>query len=149
MKGPKSCLEKEIPALHKPQIPERRGGKGVKAQKMPQSLPQPQLLVSYQPWGVEWSQSITALVRGDFRGSEQDSRQPLSSLEVSSAFSSPPCPVPAPPCPDMFDKTRSGRIDVYGFSALLRFIQQWRSLFQQYDRDQSGSISFSELQQGG
>ncbi|NXA69965.1 PEF1 protein, partial [Mohoua ochrocephala] len=50
---------------------------------------------------------------------------------------------------NMFDKTRSGRIDVYGFSALLRFIQQWRSLFQQYDRDQSGSISFSELQQGG
>ncbi|NXF81724.1 PEF1 protein, partial [Sclerurus mexicanus] len=48
---------------------------------------------------------------------------------------------------NMFDKTRSGRIDVYGFSALLRFIQQWKSLFQQYDRDQSGSISFSELQQ--
>ncbi|NXU77364.1 PEF1 protein, partial [Oreotrochilus melanogaster] len=49
--------------------------------------------------------------------------------------------------PDMFDKTRSGRIDVYGFSALLQFIQQWRNLFQQYDRDQSGSISFHELQQ--
>ncbi|XP_065506487.1 peflin [Caloenas nicobarica] len=48
---------------------------------------------------------------------------------------------------NMFDKTRSGRIDVYGFSALLRFIQQWKNLFQQYDRDQSGSISFSELQQ--
>ncbi|XP_029818866.1 peflin [Manacus vitellinus] len=48
---------------------------------------------------------------------------------------------------NMFDKTRSGRIDVYGFSALLRFIQQWKSLFQQYDRDQSGSISFTELQQ--
>lgn len=51
--------------------------------------------------------------------------------------------------PDMFDRTRSGRIDVYGFAALLRFIQQWKNLFQQYDRDQSGSISFSELQQGG
>ncbi|NWH69013.1 PEF1 protein, partial [Geococcyx californianus] len=48
---------------------------------------------------------------------------------------------------NMFDNTRSGRIDVYGFSALLRFIQQWRNLFQQYDRDQSGSISFNELQQ--
>ncbi|KFU91816.1 Peflin, partial [Chaetura pelagica] len=48
---------------------------------------------------------------------------------------------------NMFDRTRSGRIDVYGFSALLHFIQQWRNLFQQYDRDQSGSISFSELQQ--
>ncbi|NXN26049.1 PEF1 protein, partial [Nycticryphes semicollaris] len=48
---------------------------------------------------------------------------------------------------NMFDKTRSGRIDVYGFSALMRFIQQWKNLFQQYDRDQSGSISFNELQQ--
>ncbi|XP_008936470.1 PREDICTED: peflin, partial [Merops nubicus] len=47
----------------------------------------------------------------------------------------------------MFDKTRSGRIDVYGFSALLRFIQQWKNLFQQYDRDQLGCISFNELQQ--
>ncbi|NXL93311.1 PEF1 protein, partial [Alectura lathami] len=46
-----------------------------------------------------------------------------------------------------FDRSRSGRMDVYGFSALLRFIRQWKSLFQQYDRDQSGSISFHELQQ--
>lgn len=70
----------------------------------------------------------------------------LSSLEVSAAFPLLPALLS---CPDTFDKTRLGRIDVYGFSALLRFIQQWRSLFQQYDRDQSGSISFSELQQGG
>ncbi|KAF6110637.1 penta-EF-hand domain containing 1 [Phyllostomus discolor] len=48
---------------------------------------------------------------------------------------------------NMFDKTRSGRIDVYGFSALWKFIQQWKNLFQQYDRDRSGSISYTELQQ--
>lgn len=48
----------------------------------------------------------------------------------------------------MFDKTKSGRIDVYGFSALWKFIQQWKNLFQQYDRDCSGSISCTELQQG-
>lgn len=48
----------------------------------------------------------------------------------------------------MFDKTKSGRIDVYGFSALWKFIQQWKNLFQQYDRDRSGSISYAELQQG-
>ncbi|KAB0407589.1 hypothetical protein E2I00_009881, partial [Balaenoptera physalus] len=51
------------------------------------------------------------------------------------------------PPPDMFDKTKSGRIDVYGFSALWKFIQQWKNLFQQYDRDRSGSISYTELQQ--
>lgn len=55
---------------------------------------------------------------------------------------------PFPPHQDMFDKTKSGRIDVYGFSALWKFIQQWKNLFQQYDRDRSGSISYTELQQG-
>lgn len=57
--------------------------------------------------------------------------------------------LPSFPSPqDMFDKTKSGRIDVYGFSALWKFIQQWKNLFQQYDRDHSGSISYTELQQG-
>nr|XP_019946517.1 PREDICTED: peflin [Paralichthys olivaceus] len=48
---------------------------------------------------------------------------------------------------NMFDKTRSGRIDLLGFSALWDFMQRWRALFQQYDRDRSGSISGTELQQ--
>ncbi|KAM8975211.1 peflin isoform 2-T2 [Pelodytes ibericus] len=48
---------------------------------------------------------------------------------------------------NMFDKTGSGRIDLFGFSALWRFIQQWRNLFQQYDRDRSGSINHGELHQ--
>lgn len=49
---------------------------------------------------------------------------------------------------DMFDKTRTGRIDLFGFSALWEFMQRWRALFQQYDRDHSGSIGAAELQQG-
>ncbi|NWJ05996.1 PEF1 protein, partial [Crypturellus undulatus] len=60
-----------------------------------------------------------------------------------SAFSADTCALML----NLFDQSGSGRMDVYGFSALLRFIQQWRSLFQQYDRDQSGSISVEELQQ--
>ncbi|XP_064408347.1 peflin isoform X2 [Latimeria chalumnae] len=48
---------------------------------------------------------------------------------------------------DMFDKNRSGKIDVFGFSALWRFIQQWKSLFQQFDRDRSGTMNCSELHQ--
>ncbi|XP_029298313.1 peflin [Cottoperca gobio] len=48
---------------------------------------------------------------------------------------------------NMFDKTRSGRMDVFGFSALWEFMQRWRALFQQYDRDRSGLISGTELHQ--
>ncbi|XP_060948586.1 peflin [Limanda limanda] len=48
---------------------------------------------------------------------------------------------------NMFDKTRTGRIDLFGFSALWEFMQRWRALFQQYDRDRSGSISGTELHQ--
>lgn len=49
---------------------------------------------------------------------------------------------------DMFDKTRSGQIDLFGFSALWDFMQRWRALFQQFDRDRSGTINGTELQQG-
>ncbi|XP_004547856.1 peflin [Maylandia zebra] len=48
---------------------------------------------------------------------------------------------------NMFDKTRSGRMDLFGFSALWDFMQRWRAMFQQYDRDRSGCISGMELQQ--
>ncbi|XP_017549658.1 peflin [Pygocentrus nattereri] len=48
---------------------------------------------------------------------------------------------------NMFDKTKSGRMDVFGFSALWMFLQQWRALFNQFDRDRSGSINSSEMHQ--
>ncbi|KAJ8387482.1 hypothetical protein AAFF_G00155830 [Aldrovandia affinis] len=48
---------------------------------------------------------------------------------------------------NMFDNTKSGRMDIVGFSELWVFMQQWRALFQQFDRDHSGCISGNELQQ--
>lgn len=48
---------------------------------------------------------------------------------------------------NMFDKTRTGRMDLFAFSALWEYMQQWRALFQQYDRDRSGCISGMELHQ--
>ncbi|XP_041069689.1 peflin isoform X2 [Carcharodon carcharias] len=48
---------------------------------------------------------------------------------------------------NMFDKTKIGKIDLYGFSALWGFLQQWRNMFQQFDRDRSGAINPQELQQ--
>ncbi|KAG8588128.1 hypothetical protein GDO81_005879 [Engystomops pustulosus] len=49
--------------------------------------------------------------------------------------------------PDMFDRSQSGRIDVFGFSALWTYLQQWKNMFQQFDRDRSGCINQGELHQ--
>ncbi|XP_077152168.1 peflin [Ranitomeya variabilis] len=48
---------------------------------------------------------------------------------------------------NMFDRSNSGRIDVFGFSALWAYLQQWKNMFQQFDRDRSGSINQGELHQ--
>ncbi|XP_069751661.1 peflin isoform X2 [Narcine bancroftii] len=48
---------------------------------------------------------------------------------------------------NMFDQSKIGKIDLYGFSALWKFLQQWRIMFQQFDRDRSGTINPQELQQ--
>ncbi|XP_028674498.1 peflin [Erpetoichthys calabaricus] len=48
---------------------------------------------------------------------------------------------------NIFDRSHSGRIDLFGFSELWRSLQQWKAMFQQFDRDRSGNISGSELHQ--
>ncbi|XP_078279094.1 peflin [Rhinoraja longicauda] len=48
---------------------------------------------------------------------------------------------------NMFDQGKIGKIDLIGFSGLWRFLQQWRTMFQQFDRDRSGTINPQELQQ--
>ncbi|XP_041932138.1 peflin isoform X2 [Alosa sapidissima] len=48
---------------------------------------------------------------------------------------------------NMFDRSRSGRMDLMGFSALWTYLQQWKGLFQQFDRDRSGSINSNEMHQ--
>ncbi|XP_056596750.1 peflin [Triplophysa dalaica] len=48
---------------------------------------------------------------------------------------------------NMFDKTKTGRVDIYGFSEMWTFLQQRRAMFQQFDRDRSGSINSNEMHQ--
>ncbi|NXN42889.1 PEF1 protein, partial [Rhinoptilus africanus] len=125
-------------------------GGGPYGQPGPYGGPQPgpyggAALNSLAPPGVDpetfsWFQSVDADGSGYI--SVKELKQALVNSNWS-AFNDETCLLMI----NMFDKTRSGRIDVYGFSALMRFIQQWKNLFQQYDRDQSGSISFNELQQ--
>lgn len=46
----------------------------------------------------------------------------------------------------MFDKDQSGTINFTEFSNLWTYIQQWKGVFDRYDRDRSGAIEFMELQ---
>lgn len=48
----------------------------------------------------------------------------------------------------MFDKDRSGHINLEEFDKLYTYINQWLAVFKTYDRDQSGNIDEQELFQG-
>jgi Ca2+-binding EF-hand superfamily protein len=48
----------------------------------------------------------------------------------------------------MYDKNASGSIDVNEFQELFSAINQWKGVFQGYDKDKSGSIEQPELTQG-
>jgi len=48
---------------------------------------------------------------------------------------------------DMFDRDRTGQINLQEFSSLFNYINQWKSLFESIDKDRSGFIEHSELTQ--
>lgn len=50
--------------------------------------------------------------------------------------------------PGMFDKDKSGTIDINEFQQLYNYVNQWLGTFRSYDRDQSGHIEEPELAQG-
>ncbi|XP_034252987.1 peflin isoform X8 [Thrips palmi] len=47
----------------------------------------------------------------------------------------------------MFDKDKSGTIDINEFQQLYNYVNQWLGTFRSYDRDQSGHIEEPELAQ--
>jgi Ca2+-binding EF-hand superfamily protein len=47
----------------------------------------------------------------------------------------------------MFDKDKSGTIDIFEFSSLWKYIQEWKQCFDSFDRDRSGTIDAGELHQ--
>ena len=48
---------------------------------------------------------------------------------------------------DMFDKDKSGQINLAEFGALFQYINQWKGLFEGIDRDRSGFIDTQEFSQ--
>ncbi|KAM4550580.1 peflin [Fundulus diaphanus] len=92
------------------------------------------------PEAYQWFQSVDADRSGFINSKEL--KQALVNTNWST-FNDETCLMMI----NMFDKTRSGRIDLLGFSALWDYLQQWRALFQQYDMDRSGCISGTELHQ--
>ncbi|XP_028405920.1 programmed cell death protein 6-like [Dendronephthya gigantea] len=46
----------------------------------------------------------------------------------------------------MFDRDQSGTISFTEFCDLWKYIQQWKGVFDRYDRDRSGAIEMNELQ---
>jgi len=48
---------------------------------------------------------------------------------------------------DMFDRDKTGQINVQEFSSLFSYINQWKGLFESIDRDRSGFIEQAEFSQ--
>ena len=48
---------------------------------------------------------------------------------------------------DMFDRDKTGQINLQEFASLFNYINQWKSLFESIDRDRSGYIEQAELTQ--
>lgn len=48
----------------------------------------------------------------------------------------------------MFDRDRSGSINLYEFGDLFKYINDWKRTFESIDTDRSGFIEFQELTRG-
>ncbi|CAI8034746.1 Peflin [Geodia barretti] len=94
--------------------------------------------VNPELWG--WFQSVDADKSGKI--SAMELRQALVNSNWSH-FNQETCRLLI----GMFDQNRDGTIDVYEFAALWKYIQEWRQCFDRFDKDRSGNIDASELQQ--
>merc|ERR1711970_1391314 len=112
-----------------------QGGHGAPQQQYPggqQGVPQQQVMQWFQAVDVDRSGHINAI----------ELQQALVNGNMSK-FSEDACRMMI----DMFDANKSGTIDVSEFGQLFNFVNQWKGVFQGFDRDRSGSIELLELTQ--
>jgi len=86
-----------------------------------------------------------------FRAVDQDNSGQINAVELSRAlqsgnyknFSEESCQLMI----SMFDRDRSGTINLQEFGQLFQFISQWTNIYRQFDKDNSGSIDEGEFNQ--
>lgn len=96
--------------------------------------------------------AVSPEIQNIFRNVDKDNSGKINSLELQAAlingrgdhFSDTACNMMI----GMFDRDRSGTIDIYEFEKLYNYINQWLQIFKTYDRDASGHIEEAELSQG-
>lgn len=49
---------------------------------------------------------------------------------------------------ELFDRSNDQKIDINEFQALWNYIQEWKRIFESFDRDRSGTIDINELTSG-
>lgn len=86
---------------------------------------------------------------GWFQAVDQDHSGKITSEELRTALHngnwSPFNPETCRLMIGMFDRDRSGTIDIHEFAALWKYIQDWKSCFDRFDTDRSGNIDAREL----
>ncbi|XP_050403349.1 programmed cell death protein 6 [Patella vulgata] len=86
---------------------------------------------------------------GWFQAVDQDNSNKITAEELQRALMngnwSPFNPETCRLMIGMFDRDRSGTIDVHEFAALWKYIQDWKACFDRFDTDRSGNIDAGEL----
>jgi len=95
--------------------------------------------------------AVDAQIQQWFNAVDQDRSGQIDSKELQRAlvngnwshFSEEACRMMI----DMFDRDKSGQINVHEFASLFSYINQWKALFESIDRDRSGFIEQAEFSQ--
>ncbi|XP_067941633.1 programmed cell death protein 6-like [Watersipora subatra] len=117
----------------------------------PHAAPQQGYSAYGQPAQPQVPPGVDPVVWGWFQSVDSDRSGQISATELQRAllnnnwshFNSETCRLMI----GMFDKDRSGQINIHEFAALWKYVQDWKNTFDGFDRDRSGSIDANELNQ--
>merc|ERR1712051_1004805 len=105
----------------------------------------------YPGYGAPQQPPVDPQVQQWFNAVDQDRSGQITAGELSKAlvngnwsnFSEEACRMMI----DMYDKDKTGTIEVHEFSQLFGSINQWKAVFEAHDKDRSGRIEQAELDQ--